>query len=63
MQGILGTSPTRPLFQVEYNKDNTLISIFYGFSHMATIPNDKRSYVFKSMVALLLGVGVCVRHI
>ncbi len=63
MQGILGTSLNRPLFQVQYNKDKTLISIFYGFDHFATIPNDKRSYVFKSMVALLLRMGVCVRHI
>lgn len=63
MQGILGTSLTRPLFHVVHNDDDTSISIFYGFNHFATIPNDKRSYVFKSMVALLLRMGVCVRHI
>jgi len=63
MQGILGTSLNRPLFQVVSNDDNSSLSIYYGFNHLASIPNDKRSYLFKSMVAMLLRVGVCVRHI
>lgn len=63
MQGILGTSLTRPLFQVVPSADNSSLSIYYGFSHLATIPNNKRSYLFKSMVAMLLRVGVRVRHI
>ncbi len=63
MQGILGTSKKNPIFHVEEDDSNSLLIIYYGLTHFATIPNDKRSLIFKSMVVILINAGICIRHI
>jgi len=65
MQYFLGTSLTKPIFNVKYlNQGQTqTIDIFFGGIKFTTIPNDKRSLLFKSTIAMLVNAGVRILHI
>jgi len=62
MQGILGTTSTKPLFHTKLNSDNT-IDIYFGMAKISTIPNNKKSMLFKSTISILVSAGVCISHI
>lgn len=65
MQGILGTSLNNPIFYITRSSDDGEgnLSIFYGFEKLATVPDDKNSILFRSIIAMLVNAGVRKRHI
>jgi len=63
IQGILGASRKHPLFEVEHHQATRTYDIYFGLTKLTTIPDDKRSLLFKSTISMLLGAGVLVQHI
>lgn len=58
MQGILGTSKNNPLFFINHHIDTNQIDIFLGFEKIATIPNEKDSLLFRSVIYILISAGI-----
>lgn len=63
MQYFLGTSKNNPIFYVKYTEQEQMIDIFFGGIKFTSIPNDKRSILFKSTISMLVNAEVCIRHI
>ena len=63
MQGILGTTSKKPLFYVEDNKNEHIFKVYLGFRKIITVPDNKKSFLFKSIISMLINTGVCISHI
>ena len=63
MQGILGVTQNRPLFYVDHDASTNRYDIFFGFMRITSIPDIKRSNLFKSAIAMFVNAGIRNRDI